>query len=262
MRKDINLTYQGIIEKFASKVHQTRSQNMSERTQNAVAPYMTMGPCSVCKARLSQAVLKCKINGRNIAELANMEITELIEFVKAITDPIAQPIVNTLLERLQHLVDIGLEYINLNRETDTLSGGESQRIKIVKHLSSSLMDVMYVFDEPSVGMHPRDVHRMNELLQKLRDKGNTVLVVEHDPDVIRVADHIVDVGPLAGRQGGEIVYEGSYNDLLQAGTIPVNTSSRPSRSRANSVSQKASCRSEMPGQITCKTSAWIFPPAC
>jgi excinuclease UvrABC ATPase subunit len=208
--KDINLTFQGIIDKFASKYIKGDVKTKSERTQNAVAPYMTEGPCSLCKgARLSPAVLKCKINGRNIAELASIEITELIEFVKAVNDPIAQPIVNTLVERLRHLVDIGLEYLNLNRETDTLSGGESQRIKIVKHLSSSLMDVMYVFDEPSVGMHPRDVHRMNELLQKLRDKGNTVIVVEHDPDVIKVADHIVDVGPHAGRQGGEIVFEGS-----------------------------------------------------
>lgn len=218
--KEINLTFQGIIEKFASKYIKRDVKTLSERTQKAVAPYMTMGPCSVCKgARLSQAVLQCTINGRNIAELANMEVTELIEFVKAIKDPVAQPIVNTLVERLQHLVDIGLEYLNLNRETDTLSGGESQRIKIVKHLSSSLTDVMYVFDEPSVGMHPRDVHRMNELLQKLRDKGNTVLVVEHDPDVIKVADHVVDVGPLAGRRGGEIVYEGNYEGLLNSDTL-------------------------------------------
>lgn len=218
--KDFNLTFQGIIEKFTAKYIKRDLKTMSERTQKSVAPYMTMGPCSVCQgARLNQAILKCKINGRNIAELANMEIAELIVFVKTIQDPIGQPIVNTLLERLQHLIDIGLEYLNLNRETDTLSGGESQRIKIVKHLSSSLMDVLYVFDEPSVGMHPRDVHRMNELLQKLRDKGNTVIVVEHDPDVIKVADHIVDVGPYAGRQGGEIVFEGSYQALLQANTL-------------------------------------------
>ena len=110
----------------------------------------------------------------------------------------AAPIVATLVERLQHVVDIGLDYLSLNRETDTLSGGESQRVKMVKHLGSSLVDVMYIFDEPSVGLHPRDVHRLNELLRKLRDKGNTVLVVEHDPDVIKVADHIVDVGPRAG----------------------------------------------------------------
>jgi len=117
------------------------------------------------------------------------------------------------------MIDIGLEYLSLNRETDTLSGGESQRIKMVKHLGSSLVDVMYVFDEPSIGLHPRDVHRLNELLQKLRDKGNTVLVVEHDPEVIKAADHVVDVGPHAGSRGGTIVYEGSYNDLLQADTL-------------------------------------------
>ena len=107
------------------------------------------------------------------------------------------------------MIDIGLEYLSLDRETDTLSGGESQRVKMVKHLGSSLIDVMYIFDEPSIGLHPRDVHRLNELLQKLRDKGNTVLVVEHDRDVIKVADHVVDVGPHAGGEGGEIVYEGS-----------------------------------------------------
>src|SRR3990172_5965910 len=130
--------------------------------------------------------------------MANMEIVDLIRVVKAIKGPIAVPMVRTLIERVQHLIDIGLEYLSLDRETDTLSGGESQRVKIVKHLSSSLMDVMYIFDEPSVGLHPRDVHRMNELLQKLRDKGNTVLVVQHDPDVIKAADYVVDVGPLAG----------------------------------------------------------------
>jgi excinuclease UvrABC ATPase subunit len=125
----------------------------------------------------------------------------------------------TLIQRLQYLVDIGLEYLTLNRETDTLSGGESQRVKIVKHLSSSLVDVMYVFDEPSVGLHPRDVHRLNELLQQLRDRGNTVLVVEHDPDVIKVADHVVDVGPHAGTQGGQIMYEGPFKNLLSADTL-------------------------------------------
>jgi excinuclease UvrABC ATPase subunit len=218
--KDINLTFRGVIENFVYKYIRRDVKTMSERTQKSVAPYMTMGPCSECKgARLNQSVLKCKINGHNIAEMANMEITELFECARSIEDPVAQPIVKTLLERLQHLVDIGLEYLNLNRETDTLSGGESQRIKIVKHLSSSLMDVMYVFDEPTVGMHPRDVHRMNELLQKLRDKGNTVIVVEHDPDVIKVADHVVDVGPHAGQQGGEIVFEGTYKELLRADTL-------------------------------------------
>ncbi len=218
--KDLNLTFEGIINKFTSKYITRDVKTMSERTQKAVAPYITMGPCTLCKgARLSQEILKCKINGYNIAELASMEVGQLIDVIKAIKDPTAAPIVKTLIQRLQYLVDIGLEYLSLNRETDTLSGGESQRVKIVKHLSSSLMDVMYVFDEPSVGLHPRDVHRLNELLQQLRDRGNTVLVVEHDPDVIKVADHIVDVGPHAGSQGGEIVYEGTFKNLLSANTL-------------------------------------------
>jgi excinuclease ABC A subunit len=218
--KDFNLTFQGIVEKFNLKYIKRDLKTYSERTRKAVEPYMTMGPCSSCKGgRLSQEVLKCKINGKNIAELAGMEITELIAFVKTIKDPTAAPIVKALVERLQHLVDIGLEYLSLNRETDTLSGGESQRVKVVKHLGSSLTDVMYIFDEPSVGLHPRDVHRMNELLQKLRDKGNTVIVVEHDPDVIKAADYVVDVGPHAGQNGGEIVYEGSYDNLLKAHTL-------------------------------------------
>jgi excinuclease UvrABC ATPase subunit len=146
-------------------------------------------------------------------------VGQLIGVIKTIKEPKATPILKTLIQRLQYLVDIGLEYLTLNRETDTLSGGESQRVKIVKHLSSSLVDVMYVFDEPSVGLHPRDVHRLNELLQQLRDRGNTVLVVEHDPDVIKVADHIVDLGPRAGSQGGQIMYEGPFKNLLSADTL-------------------------------------------
>jgi len=218
--KDFNITYEGIVNRFTNKYIKRDLKTMSERTQKSVEPYMTMGPCSECKGtRLNQTILKCKINGYNIADLTGMGIPELIEAVKKIKTPAAEPIVKALLERLQNLVDIGLEYLSLSRETDTLSGGESQRVKVVKHLGSSLSDVIYIFDEPSVGLHPRDVHRMNELLQKLRDKGNTVIVVEHDPDVIKVADHVVDVGPLAGPHGGEIVYEGSYTNLLKANTI-------------------------------------------
>lgn len=218
--KDFNLTYEGIVNRFTKKYIKQDLKTKSERTQKAIEPFMTMGPCSECNgARLNQTVLKCKINGYNIADLTSMEIPELIEALKKIKAPAAEPMVRTLLERLGELVDIGLEYLSLNRETDTLSGGESQRVKVVKHLGSSLTDVTYIFDEPSIGLHPRDVHRMNELLQKLRDKGNTVIVVEHDPDVIKVADHVVDVGPLAGPHGGEIVFEGSYANLLKADTI-------------------------------------------
>ncbi|MBV9689756.1 MAG: excinuclease ABC subunit UvrA [Ktedonobacteraceae bacterium] len=218
--KPVNITFEGIVEKFSRKYVTGDVKTMSERTQKSVAPFMTVGPCSLCKGtRLSQAALSCKINGRNIAELAAMEVDELVEVVREIKDPVAAPMVENLIERLQHMIDIGLEYISLNRETDTLSGGESQRIKMVKHLGSSLVDVLYIFDEPSIGLHPRDVHRLNDLLRKLRDKGNTVLVVEHDPAVIAVADHIVDVGPHAGSRGGTIVYEGDVAGLLKVDTL-------------------------------------------
>lgn len=218
--KPVNITFEGIIDKFSRKYITRDLKTYSERTQKQVEPYITMQPCPLCHgARLSQAALSCRINGYNIAELSALEIGELIHVIQQIDSPAAAPMIKALTERLQHLVDIGLEYLTLNRPTDTLSGGESQRVKIVKHLSSSLMDVMYIFDEPSIGLHPRDVHRMNELLQKLRDKGNTVIVVEHDPDVIKVADHVVDVGPRAGSGGGMIVYEGSFDGLRQSDTL-------------------------------------------
>lgn len=218
--KPVNMTFEGIVDKFSSKYITRDVKTMSERTQKSVEPFMTIGPCSLCKGtRLSQAALSCKIDGRNIAELAAMEADELIEVIRKIKDPIAAPMVENLVENLQHMIDIGLEYISLNRETDTLSGGESQRIKMVKHLGSSLVDMLYIFDEPSIGLHPRDVHRLNDLLHKLRDKGNTVLVVEHDPAVIAVADHIVDVGPHAGSRGGTIVYQGDVTGLLKADTL-------------------------------------------
>lgn len=226
--KATNITVEGVIEKFTNKYIKQDLKAKSERTQKTVAPFISEGPCSGCRgARLSQAALSSKINGRNIAEMSSMEIGRLLHVIREIDDPVAAPIVKSLAERLQHLVDIGLDYLTLDRETDTLSGGESQRVKMVKHLSGSLVDVTYIFDEPSVGLHPRDVHRLNELLQKLRDKGNTVIVVEHDPDVIKVADHIVDVGPHAGNRGGTIVFEGSYEGLLESGTLTGNYMKRP-----------------------------------
>ncbi len=226
--KATNITVEGVIEKFTNKYIKQDVKTKSERTQQMVAPYIAEGTCSGCRgARLNQAALACRINGFNIAEMASMEVGQLIRVLREIDDPAAAPIVKSLTERLQHLVDIGLDYLTLDRETDTLSGGESQRVKMVKHLSGSLVDVTYIFDEPSVGLHPRDVHRLNDLLRKLRDKGNTVIVVEHDPDVIKVADHIVDVGPHAGSRGGTIVYEGSYQGLLDSGTLTGTHMKRP-----------------------------------
>jgi excinuclease UvrABC ATPase subunit len=218
--KVVNLTSEGIVARFTNKYIKGDVKTRSERTQKLVEPYMTMGPCPLCEgARLSQAALGCKINERNIAQMSAMEVDELIPVIKEITTPAAAPLVKELTNRLQQLVNIGLEYLSLDRQTDTLSGGESQRVKIVKHLTSGLVDAMYIFDEPSVGLHPRDVHRMNELLQSLRDKGNTVIVVEHDPAVMKVADHIVDMGPRAGSEGGRVVYEGSYAGLGKSKTL-------------------------------------------
>lgn len=216
----MNVTYNGVLEKITQAYIKRDLKTLSERTQKAVAPYLRNSECPVCHgARLNQTVLAAQINGKNIAEMSAMEVESLIPELQKITEPVVRSVVNTLIERLQHMVDIGLGYLSLNRETDTLSGGESQRIKMVKHLSSSLVDVTYIFDEPSVGLHPRDVHRLNELLQKLRDKGNTIIVVEHDPDVIKIADHVVDIGPRAGTNGGQIMFEGAYQDLLTATTL-------------------------------------------
>lgn len=226
--KATNITVEGVIEKFSNKYIKQDVKTKSERTQKAVAPYITEGACSSCRgARLSQAALSCRINGLNIADMSSMEVGKLNQVLHEIDDATAAPVIKSLTERLQHLVDIGLDYLTLDRETDTLSGGESQRVKMVKHLSGSLVDVTYIFDEPSVGLHPRDVNRLNALLRKLRDKGNTVIVVEHDPDVIKVADHIVDVGPHAGSRGGTIMYEGSYEGLLETNTFTGTHMKRP-----------------------------------
>jgi excinuclease UvrABC ATPase subunit len=217
--KTINLTYEGAIQKFNRKYIARDLKSLSERTQKIVSPFMTEGECPLCRGgRLSQAALSVQVAGMNIAQMAAMEVDQLAEVIRSIDDP-AMPILNALSARLNDMIGIGLEYLTLSRPTDTLSGGESQRVKMVKHLGSSLTDMLYIFDEPSIGLHPRDVHRLNDLLRKLRDKGNTVIVVEHDPDVIRIADHIVDVGPRAGAAGGQIVYEGSYDDLLHADTL-------------------------------------------
>jgi excinuclease UvrABC ATPase subunit len=216
----MNLNFEGVVDKFTRKYITRDLKTMSERTQKSVAPFITMGPCTLCHgARISQKALACKIGQYNIADLSNMQVDKLADVIDEIDDPAAKSIVKLLSERLSNLVEIGLGYLSLDRTTDTLSGGESQRVKMVKHLNGSLVDVMYIFDEPSVGLHPRDVHRLNELLKKLRDRGNTVIVVEHDPDVIKAADHIVDVGPFAGTKGGEVVFEGTYSELLKADTL-------------------------------------------
>lgn len=159
-----------------------------------------------------------RIDGYSMADVNAMTIGDLIPVLRLLDGPVASPLLAPLIERLGRVAGIGLDYLSLDRPTDTLSGGEAQRVKLVRHLGSSLEDVIYLLDEPSVGLHPRDVHRLTDLLVALRDKGNTVVVVEHDPDVIRMADHVVELGPGAGPDGGEVVFQGSVGDLRQSGT--------------------------------------------
>ncbi len=216
----VNSDFEGIVDKFTRLYINRDTSEMSDATRETTQRFVTTRECPLCRgARLNQAALSSKIDGYNIAELATMDLDTLVAFVDAIEDPIAAPVVAGVRARLDNLCSMGLGYLTLDRETSTLSGGESQRVKMVRHLTSSLVDVMYVFDEPSIGLHPRDVHKLNELLVKLRDKGNTVLVVEHDPDVVAAADHIVDLGPGAGTGGGEIVYEGNVEELHQVDTF-------------------------------------------
>ena len=218
----MNITYEGLIVKF-NRLYLKKEGEVSESSAKKLSKLMSEKECPLCRGkRLNREALKPLINGYNISDLLSMQIDNLIKVIDEINIKEALPIVESIKEKLNNIIDIGLGYLTLDRETSTLSGGESQRIKMVKHLNSSLSDLMYIFDEPSIGLHPRDVHRLNNLLVKLKDKGNTVIVVEHDSDVIKIADHIVDVGPQAGTKGGNIVYEGSYEELLTSGTLTGN----------------------------------------
>ena len=175
--------------------------------------------CPCCNGkRLNEKTLSCKVAGYSIDEMCEMEFVKLRDILLSIEDKRAATIVEALAASLTRMIDIGLPYLSMNRESSTLSGGEAQRLKLVRYMGSSLTGMTYIFDEPSTGMHPRDVHRMSKLLKSLRDKGNTVLVVEHDKDIISIADEVIDVGPLAGKQGGQILFQGSYEALLLSGT--------------------------------------------
>jgi excinuclease UvrABC ATPase subunit len=216
----INATYEGLVDKFTRLYIKKDLGAMAERNREIFLRYVKLQACPLCKgARLSPAALAAEVDGYHINELLAMEATELVSVLSGISAGPAAAVLESLVDRVQNLVTIGLGYITLDRETTTLSGGESQRIKMVRHLSSSLTDMMYIFDEPSIGLHAHDVQRLNELLVKLRDKGNTVLVVEHDRDVIAVADHVIDIGPRAGAHGGEVVFSGPVADLPDAPTL-------------------------------------------
>ena len=178
-------------------------------------------PCPVCRGRrLNTAALSCKVAGYSIDEMCAMEFTQLVQVLKTIDDPRAKTMVDALVASLSRMIDIGLPYLSMNRESATLSGGEAQRLKLVRYMGSALTGMTYIFDEPSTGMHPRDVYRMTRLLRSLRDKGNTVIVIEHNLDVMKRADYIIDIGPDGGTAGGEVVFTGTPQQMAeQADTI-------------------------------------------
>lgn len=212
--------FQGVIPRFRRAYLDHEPSRLTQAEREGLARVITRQRCPDCGgARLNSGILSCKINGLSIADCASLEISDLLEFIREIRVESVATVLAAIIERLEQMRAIGLDYLSLDRETPSLSGGESQRVKMVRHLGSSLADIAYIFDEPSVGLHPRDVHQLNTLLRELRDKGNTVLVVEHDPDVIGIADHVVDMGPGAGKHGGHVVYQGDAAGLQQADTL-------------------------------------------
>ncbi len=216
----VNLTYMGLIPQIHKSFLSKDVEAMQPHIRAFVERAVTFTTCPDCDGtRLSERARSSKINGRNIAEVSAWQISDLIDWVDDLRDDSVAPLLGSLRHTLRSFVDIGLGYLSLDRPAGTLSGGEAQRVKMVRHLGSSLTDVTYVFDEPTIGLHPHDIDRMNQLLLRLRDKGNTVLVVEHKPEVIAIADHIVDLGPGAGAEGGEVVFAGSLDGLRAAATL-------------------------------------------
>ncbi|WP_285114544.1 excinuclease ABC subunit UvrA [Leifsonia sp. fls2-241-R2A-40a] len=216
----INLTYEGLVPKVQKSMLSKDVNAMQPHIRAFVERAVTFTTCPECEGtRLSEGARASKIAGISIADACAMQITDLSDWVRGLDEPSVAPLLKNLQHLLDSFVDIGLGYLSLDRPSGTLSGGEAQRTKMIRHLGSSLTDITYVFDEPTVGLHPHDIQRMNELLIQLRDKGNTVLVVEHKPEAIAIADHVVDLGPRAGSEGGQVVFEGSVDELRASGTL-------------------------------------------
>ncbi|MEU3273948.1 excinuclease ABC subunit UvrA [Saccharomonospora sp. NPDC006951] len=223
--------YEGVVERF-ERIYLHTADNLSERKQETIRRFTRAATCEDCGGdRLNKAARTATVLGRTIGELTRMEITELLDVVSGITDSRVAPVVAALTGRLEAMITIGLGYLSLARSTPTLSGGESQRIKTVKHLGSSLTEMTYVVDEPTVGLHPTDVDSMITLLERLRDSGNHVLVVEHDPAVMAHADQIVEIGPAAGAAGGQLVFQGPFSALAGSGTPTGNALARQRRTK-------------------------------
>lgn len=216
----INLTYEGLIPKMQKSFLSKDIEAMQPHIRVFVEKAVTFTACPECGGtRLAEPARNSKIDGKNIADACALQISDLAVWVKGLNEPSVAPLLEALSDTLNSFVDIGLGYLSLDRPSGTLSGGEAQRTKMIRHLGSSLTDVTYVFDEPTIGLHPHDIARMNQLLLQLRDKGNTVLVVEHKPEAIAIADHVVDLGPLAGSAGGQIMYQGTVEGLRESDTL-------------------------------------------
>ncbi|THV41693.1 ATP-binding cassette domain-containing protein [Glycomyces buryatensis] len=216
----INLTYEGVIPKIQKSMLSKDREAMQPHIRAFVDRVIAFSDCPECDGtRLNEGARSSRIKGVNIADACAMQINDLAAWVRGLDEPSVAPLLTALGETLDSFVEIGLGYLSLDRPAGTLSGGEAQRTKMIRHLGSALTDVTYVFDEPTIGLHPHDIQRMNDLLLRLRDKGNTVLVVEHKPEAIAIADHIVDLGPAAGTGGGMVCFEGSVEGLRKSGTI-------------------------------------------
>jgi len=215
----INLTYEGLVPRIQKSFLSKDVDALRPHIRAFVERAVTFSSCPDCGGtRLNEAARSSKIRGVSIADACAMQISDLAQWVRDLDEPSVAPLLAALGDSLDSFVEMGLGYLSLDRPSGTLSGGEAQRTRMIRHLGSSLTDVTYVFDEPTIGLHAHDVERMNALLRRLRDKGNTVLVVEHDPEVIRIADHVVDMGPGAGPHGGSVVFEGTVDRLAASGT--------------------------------------------
>ena len=216
----INLTYEGVIPKIQKSMLSKDVDAMQPHVRAFVERAITFTSCPECEGtRLSKEARSSQIKGKSIADVCSMQISDLADWVRGLDEPSVAPLLTGLQHLLDSFAEIGLGYLSLDRPSGTLSGGEAQRTKMIRHLGSSLTDVTYVFDEPTIGLHPHDIQRMNELLLQLRDKGNTVLMVEHKPEAIAIADHVVDLGPRAGTAGGEVVFEGTVEELRSSDTL-------------------------------------------
>lgn len=232
----LNPKLEGICRNYERIILKRDLSERSKMYEEKLKELLYEAPCPDCEGRrLNQETLSVKINECSIADCVQMDMNQLLLFLNQLYYPEVKEVIDEIKRQFQRLIDIGLDYLQLDRQTPTLSGGEAQRVKLVKHMGSALNGMFYIFDEPSTGMHARDVSRINRLLQDLRDKENTVFVVEHDPDVIAIADEVIDIGPLAGKQGGEIIFRGDYPALLQSDsltgkeicqTLPINTEPR------------------------------------